>query len=165
MFQSIYNLVADFYDVSGNEAIWLGQMSLVTLSLVLFPSAFLSDFVSVRFIVIVSSAMVVTGTLLKTAASLPLQHAEESNRDLFPLLFTGQFISQFPRAIALPYAGRMANLFFKSNEIARAVACSTSGFTLGLFQKVLIKPLTDQSKSDIDCAFPKNFGENNDITI
>ena len=27
----------------------------------------------------------------------------------------------------------MANLFFKSNEIARAVACSTSGFTLGLF--------------------------------
>jgi len=27
----------------------------------------------------------------------------------------------------------MANLFFKSDEIARAVACSTSGFTLGLF--------------------------------
>ena len=46
---------------------------------------------------------------------------------------TQKVISQFPRAIALPYAGRMANLFFKSNEIARAVACSTSGFTLGLF--------------------------------
>ena len=90
MFQSIYSLVADFYNVSGNEAIWLGQMSLVTLSLVLFPSAFLSDFVSVRFVVIASSAMVVIGTLMKTAAALPLQSAGESNRVLFPLLFTGQ---------------------------------------------------------------------------
>ena len=90
MFQSIYGLIADFYNVTGNEAIWLGQMSLVTLSLVLFPSAFLSDYVSVRFVVIASSALVVIGTLLKTAASLPLQGAEESNRDLFPLLFVGQ---------------------------------------------------------------------------
>ena len=81
--------------MSGNEAIWLGQMSLVTLSLVLFPSAFLSDFVSVRFVVISSSAIVVIGTLMKTAAALPLQSAEELNRNLFPLLFTGQGICRF----------------------------------------------------------------------
>ena len=59
-------LVADLYNVSGNEAIWLSQMSLVTLSLVLFPSAFLSDFVSFWLVVVASSAMVVIRTLMKS---------------------------------------------------------------------------------------------------
>ena len=51
---------------------------------------------------------------------------------MFPLLMIGQAISQIPRAIALPYAGRLANLMLKSNEIARGVAIGTSGQTLGL---------------------------------
>ena len=59
-------LVADLYNFSGNEAIWLSQMSLVTLSLVLFPSAFLSDFVSFWLVVVASSAMVVIRTLMKS---------------------------------------------------------------------------------------------------
>ena len=54
------------------------------------------------------------------------------SRNLYPLLFIGQIISQIPRAIALPYAGRLANLLLPSTEIARAVAFGSSGFTMGL---------------------------------
>ena len=54
-----------------------------------------------------------------------------TERHLLPLLFVGQFIGQFSRAIALPYAGRLANLWFKPNEISKAVGIGTSGFTLG----------------------------------
>ena len=72
--------------------------------------------------------MVAIGSILKTLASMPL----DFSRNLFPLLFLGQIISQIPRAIALPYAGRLANLMLPSNQIARAVALGTSGFTLGL---------------------------------
>ena len=128
MFQSIYSLVADFYKIDENLALMLGQISLILLAIVLFPCAFLSDFVSVRSVVISSSVMVAIGSTLKTLASIP----SEFSRNLFPLLFVGQIISQIPRAIALPYAGRLANLMLPSNQIARAVALGTSGFTLGL---------------------------------
>ena len=128
MFQSIYSLVADFYKIDEDLALMLGQISLILLAIVLFPCAFLSDFVSVRSVVISSSVMVAIGSILKTLASLP----SDFSRNLFPLLFVGQIISQIPRAIALPYAGRLANLMLPSNQIARAVALGTSGFTLGL---------------------------------
>ena len=72
--------------------------------------------------------MVAIGSILKTLASLQL----DFSRNLLPLLFVGHIISQIPRAIALPYAGRLANLMLPSNQIARAVALGTSGFTLGL---------------------------------
>ena len=61
-------------------------------------------------------------------ASMPI----DFSRNLYPLLFIGQIISQIPRAIALPYAGRLANLLLPSTEIARAVAFGSSGFTMGL---------------------------------
>ena len=61
-------------------------------------------------------------------ASMPM----DFSRNLYPLLFIGQIISQIPRAIALPYAGRLANLLLPSTEIARAVAFGSSGFTMGL---------------------------------
>ena len=128
MFQSIYGLVADFYGIKENLAIWLGQISLVLLALVLFPFAFLSDFVSVRKVVMTSCILVAIGSFLKTLAALPLT----ATRDLFPLLMFGQTISQIPRAITLPYAGRLANLMLKSDEIARGVSIGTSGQTLGL---------------------------------
>ena len=128
MFQSIYSLVADFYKIDEDLALMLGQVSLILLAIVLFPCAFLSDFVSVRSVVISSSVMVAIGSTLKTLASIP----SDFSRNLFPLLFVGQIISQIPRAIALPYAGRLANLMLPSNQIARAVALGTSGFTLGL---------------------------------
>ena len=54
-----------------------------------------------------------------------------TERHLLPLLFVGHFIGQFSRAIALPYAGRLANLWFKPNEISKATGIGTSGFTLG----------------------------------
>ena len=129
MFQSIYSLVADFYNVNENSALMLGQVSLILLAIVLFPSAFLSDFVSVRRVVITSSIMVAVGSILKMLATIPLESMPV--KSLFPLLFTGQVVSQMPRAIALPYAGRLANLMLSSNEIARAVALGSSGFTLG----------------------------------
>ena len=128
MFQSIYRLIADFYQIDEDLALMLGQISLILLAIVLIPCAFLSDFVSVRNVVISSSVLVAIGSILKTLASMPL----DFSRNLFPLLFTGQIISQIPRAIALPYAGRLANLMLPSNQIARAVALGTSGFTLGL---------------------------------
>ena len=128
MFQSIYSLIADFYQIDEDLALMLGQISLILLAIVLFPCAFLSDFVSVRSVVISSSVLVAIGSILKTLASMPLG----VSRNLFPLLFTGQIISQIPRAIALPYAGRLANLMLPSNQIARATALGTSGFTLGL---------------------------------
>ena len=77
MFQSIYSLVADFYNVDENLTIWLGQNSLVLLALVLFPIAFLSDFVSVQKVVIISCTMITVGSLLKTLACVPI----ESSRD------------------------------------------------------------------------------------
>ena len=128
MYQSIYGLVADFYGIKENLAMWLGQISLVLLALVLFPFAFLSDFVSVRKVVMTSCILVSVGSFLKTLAALPLT----ATRDLFPLLMFGQAISQIPRAITLPYAGRLANLMLKSDEIARGVSIGTSGQTLGL---------------------------------
>ena len=128
MFQSIYSLVADFYNVDENISLMLGQVSLVLLAIVLIPSAFLSDFVSVWSVVITSTLMVAVGSVLKTVATIP----SESSKKMFPLLFIGQVISQSPRAIALPYAGRLANLMLPSDAIARAVALGTSGFTLGL---------------------------------
>ena len=110
MFQSIYSLVADFYKIDEDLVLMLGQISLILLAIVLFPCAFLSDFVSVRSVVISSSLMVTIGSILKTLASMPFVFS----RNLFPLLFVGQIISQIPRAIALPYAGRLANLMLPS---------------------------------------------------
>ena len=128
MFQSINGLVADFYGINENLALWLGQISLVLLAIVLFPFAFLSDFVSVRKVVMTSCILVAVGSLLKTLAALPLT----ATRNFFPLLMLGQAVSQIPRAITLPYAGRLANLMLKSDEIARGVSIGTSGQTLGL---------------------------------
>ena len=125
IYQSIYGLVADFYGINENLAMWLGQISLVLLALVLFPFAFLSDFVSVRKVVMTSCILVAVGSFLKTLAALPLT----ATRDLFPLLMFGQAISQIPRAITLPYSGRLANLMLKSDEIARGVSIGTSGQT------------------------------------
>ena len=68
MFQSIYGLVADFYNIDENLALMLGQISLILLAIVLLPYAFLSDFVSVRTVVITSSMMVAFGSILKTLA-------------------------------------------------------------------------------------------------
>ena len=68
MFQSIYSLVADFYNISENLALMLGQISLILLAIVLLPYAFLSDFVAVRTVVITSSMMVAFGSTLKTLA-------------------------------------------------------------------------------------------------
>ena len=155
MFQSIYSLIADFYQIDEDLALMLGQISLILLAIVLIPCAFLSDFVSVRNVVISSSVLVAIGSILKTLASMPL----DFSRNLFPLLFTGQIISQIPRAIALPYAGRLANLMLPSNQIARAVALGTSGFTLGLGlgyivpavivtnQHVVLSPMIDIRKN------------------
>ena len=77
MFQSIYSLVADFYNVDENLTIWLGQNSLVLLALVLFPFAFLSDFVSVQKVVIISCTMITFGSLLKTLACVPIESSRE----------------------------------------------------------------------------------------
>ena len=52
MFQSISGIISDYYNVTDNQVIWLAQVSLVTLCLVLFPCAFLSDAVSVRLVII-----------------------------------------------------------------------------------------------------------------
>lgn len=128
MFQSINGLVADFYGINENLALWLGQISLVLLAIVLFPFAFLSDFVSVRKVIMTSCILVAVGSFLKTLAALPLT----ATRNFFPLLILGQATSQIPRAITLPYAGRLANLMLKSDEIARGVSIGTSGQTLGL---------------------------------
>ena len=128
MFQSINGLVAEFYGINENLALWLGQISLILLAIVLFPFAFLSDFVSVRKVVMTSCILVAVGSFLKTLAALPLT----ATRNFFPLLILGQATSQIPRAITLPYAGRLANLMLKSDEIARGVSIGTSGQTLGL---------------------------------
>ena len=128
MFQSINGLIADFYGINENLALWLGQISLILLAIVLFPFAFLSDFVSVRKVVMTSCTLVAVGSFLKTLAALPLT----ATRNFFPLLILGQAVSQIPRAITLPYAGRLANLMLKSDEIARGVSIGTSGQTLGL---------------------------------
>ena len=155
MFQSIYSLVANFYNIDENLTLMLGQISLILLAIVLLPYAFLSDFVSVRNVVITSSMMVAIGSTLKTLASMPL----DVSRNLFPLLFIGQVISQVPRAIALPYASRLANLLLPTDKIARAVALSTSGFTLGLGlgyivpaatitnQHAILSPIVDVKKN------------------
>ena len=68
MFQSINSLVANFYNIDENLALMLGQISLILLAIVLLPYAFLSDFVSVRTVVITSSMMVAFGSILKTLA-------------------------------------------------------------------------------------------------
>ena len=128
MFQSINGLVAEFYGINENLALWLGQISLVLLAIVLFPFAFLSDFVSVRKVIMTSCILVAVGSFLKTLAALPFT----ATRNFFPLLILGQAASQIPRAITLPYAGRLANLMLKSDEIARGVSIGTSGQTLGL---------------------------------
>ena len=155
MFQSINSLVANFYNIDENLTLMLGQISLILLAIVLLPYAFLSDFVSVRNVVITSSMMVAIGSTLKTLASMPL----DVSRNLFPLLFIGQVISQVPRAIALPYASRLANLLLPTDKIARAVALSTSGFTLGLGlgyivpaatitnQHAILSPIVDVKKN------------------
>ena len=155
MFQSIYSLVANFYNIDENLALMLGQISLILLAIVLLPYEFLSDFVSVRNVVITSSMMVAIGSTLKTLASMPL----DVSRNLFPLLFIGQVISQVPRAIALPYASRLANLMLPTDKIARAVALSTSGFSLGLGlgyivpaatitnQHTILSPIVDVQKN------------------
>ena len=164
MFQSIYGLVADFYGINESLAIWLGQISLILLALVLFPFAFLSDFVSVRKVVMTSCILVAVGSFLKTLAALPLT----ATRDLFPLLMFGQAISQIPRAITLPYAGRLANLMLKSDEIARGVSIGTSGQTLGLGLGYLLPAIivTNQhvtislSKTDVRTNVTKSKSEN-----
>ena len=72
MFQSIYNLVADFYYIDENIVLWLGQISLILLAIVLFPIAFLSDFVSVQKVVMTSCIMISIGSFLKILATMPL---------------------------------------------------------------------------------------------
>ena len=92
------------------KVIWLAQVSLVSLCLVLFPSAFLSDAVSVRSVVIGSSIIILFGSAVKNMAL---------ERDQFWLLLIGQIISQSTRAIGQPYGGRLSNLWFKKDEISK----------------------------------------------
>ena len=122
MFQPISEVISDYYNITDNQVIWLAQVSLVSLCLVLFPSAFLSDAVSVRSVVIGSSIIILIGSGIKTIAI---------ERDQFWLLLVGQILSQATRAIGQPYGGRLANLWFKRNEISKAVGICSGGFTLG----------------------------------
>ena len=86
----------------------------------------IKKFISITYqnksVILISASLLFLGSALRNAAS---------ERHLLPLLFVGQFIGQFSRAIALPYAGSLANLWFKPNEISKAVGIGTSGFTLG----------------------------------
>ena len=88
-----------------------------------YLSASFSNFAYlVKSVILISASLLFIGSAMRNAAT---------ERNLLPLLFVGQFVGQFSRAIALPYAGRLANLWFKPNEISKAVGIGTSGFTLG----------------------------------
>ena len=50
---------------------------------------------------------------------------------LFPLLFTGQVISQLAWSLTTSRAGQLANMWCKSNEISFATVIGSTGFMLG----------------------------------
>ena len=69
-----------------------------------------------------SSIVILIGSVIKTIAL---------ERNQFWLLLIGQILTQATRAIGQPYGGRLANLWFKRNEISKAVGICSGGFTLG----------------------------------
>ena len=50
---------------------------------------------------------------------------------IFPLLFTGQVISQLAWSLTTSRAGQLANMWCKSNEISFATVIGSTGFMLG----------------------------------
>ena len=66
------------------------------------------------------------------------------------MLLIGQIFSQSTRSIGQPYGGRLANLWFKRNEISKAVGVCSGGFTLGAGLGYVIPALVvvDQSAGD-----------------
>lgn len=88
-----------------------------------------------------SSIVILIGSFIKTIAL---------ERDQFWLLLIGQIFSQSTRAIGQPYGGRLANLWFKRNEISKAVGICSGGFTLGAGLGYVIPTLVviDQSAGD-----------------
>ena len=68
-------------------------------------------------------------------------------------------IAQLPRAISLPFAGRLANLLLEPHEIARGVAIIVSGFNLGFAMGYILPPVTvtNQLTSTNATAMTSNF--------
>lgn len=75
----------------------------------------------------------------------------------------GQVICQIPRAITLPYAGRLANLMLKSDEIARGVAIGTSGQTLGLGLGYLLPAVIVTNQHVTNCQNGTNQESENSV--
>ena len=97
-----------------------------------------------------SSIVILIGSVIKTIAL---------ERDQFWLLLIGQILSQGTRAIGQPYGGRLANLWFKRNEISKAVGICSGGFTLGAGLGYVIPALVvvDQSAGEEQLNHPNEM--------
>ena len=76
-----------------------------------------------RSVVISTNILLLTGCILKNIAL---------ERNLFGLLMFGQLLTQLPRSVSITYAGQLANVWCKSDEISRGTSVGISGMILGL---------------------------------
>ena len=102
-----------------------------------------------RTVVLSTNILLLVGCILKNVAL---------DENLFGLLMFGQLLTQIPRSVSITYAGQLANLWNKSDEISRGTSMGISGFILGLSLGYIIPPaiITDQIENNKECKLSFN---------
>ena len=101
-----------------------------------------------RTVVLSTNILLLIGCILKNIAL---------DRNLFGLLMFGQVLTQIPRSVSITYAGQLANLWSKSDEISRGTSMGISGFILGLSLGYIIPPaiIEDQIENNQEWKLDK----------
>ena len=92
-----------------------------------------------RAVVLSANFLLLVGCILKNVA------LDES---LFGLLMFGQLLTQMPRSVSITYAGQLANLWCKSEEISRGTSMGISGFILGFCLGYIIPPAVIEDQNE-----------------
>lgn len=103
-FLPISQQISEYYNITEILVKWLTTQAMITQFILELPCAFFAS------------------KYPKNIAVFP---------HLFPLLFTGQVISQLAWSLTTSRAGQLANIWCKSNEISFATVIGSTGFMLG----------------------------------
>ena len=131
MFQSIADLVANHFTVSLNQVVWLAQMPLVLSCLILLPIACLSEIFTMRTLLMSFNLLLIIGSIIKIAAG----------RLHFEWLIFGHMLQMSVRVAYNCYAGNIANIWCRQDEISRGTAANVAGYSLGIGLAYIIPPL------------------------
>ena len=122
MFQAISDMTSYHFGVPHSQVMWLAQMSLPITCVLLLPIACLSEFLSMRVLILIFNTINVVGSIIKVAAG----------RLYFEWLLVSQVLQLTTRVAYTAFGSQVANIWCKKNEISRGTAVTVAGMALGM---------------------------------